>query len=200
MARVVTFEGIEGAGKTLVSHLTARDLVHEGFSVFLSQEPYGIVGEFIRSHILSGQPDRVDSFIQLFLFEAQRADHIRFLRDSSAQTADFIILDRYVDSTTAYQGYGLQLNHEMVEALNRLTAAEFWPEKTFLFDIDPYHAASRVGGRKQRNAWDCGSIRFQQAVRQGFLQIASQYPERVRVIDARKDVDALRQEILRELL
>jgi dTMP kinase len=138
--------------------------------------------------------------MQLFLFEAQRVDHVRFLRDLGAQTADFIILDRYIDSTLAYQGYGLKLSLEVVESLNRLAAAEFWPEKTFLLDIDPHYAALRLGGRKESNAWDLEAFKFQQVVRQGFLQIAAQNPKRVYVIDALMDMGKIRKEILRELL
>lgn len=200
MARILTFEGIEGAGKTLLSHLIAMDLVYGGFSVFLSQEPFGVVGGFIREHLLSDRPDRVEPLMQLFLFEAQRVDHTRFLRDRGAQTADFIILDRYVDSTLAYQGYGLKLGLEVVESLNRLAAAEFWPERTFLLDIDPYLAALRVGEREHGNAWDLGFLKFQQAVRDGFLQIAAQNPKRVYVIDALLDTTEIRQEILSEIL
>lgn len=198
MARVVTFEGVEGAGKTTFANWTAYELFSQGYRVFLSQEPFGAIGAFVRSHLLIRSPDQISPLSQLFLFEASRAEHVRFLRSQGADEADFIILDRSVDSTLAYQGYGLGLDIDLVESLNRMSSAEFWPSKTFLLDLEPQSAAQRILHRHEGNAWDMGQGLFLTAVREGFLRIAENNPDRVIVLNALDSQEIIRERIRQE--
>jgi dTMP kinase len=199
MARVVTFEGVEGAGKTTFAHWAAYELFSQGYEVFLSQEPFGAVGGFVRTHLLAGSPHQIPPLSQLFLFEASRVEHARFLRRRRAAEADFVVLDRFVDSTLAYQGYALGLDIGLIESLNRMSSAEFWPFKTFLLDLDPESAAERVRLRSGGNAWDKGQGAFFKAVREGFLRIAENNPDRVTVINALESQEIIREQLRREL-
>jgi len=104
-----------------------------------------------------------------------------------------------VDSTLAYQGYGLGIEISLIDSLNRMSSAEFWPCKTFLLDLDPKSAAERVRLRSGGNAWDTGQGTFFKAVREGFLRIAENNPDRVTVINALESQEVIRERVRKEL-
>lgn len=193
MGLFITFEGIDGTGKSTQARLLAERLRAEGHEVLMTREPGGAPGaEEIRRLLVSGAPGRWSPESELLLFTAARRDHVeRTIRPALARSA-VVICDRYVDSTRAYQGSaGLR---EMVDTLHGLTIG-LDPDLTLILDMDPALAASRAMARATP-----GEDRFerkgtQEALRAAFLAIAANDPARCHVVDASRTKAAIASDI-----
>lgn len=183
----ITFEGIDGCGKTTQALLTYRHLLARGHQVKLFREPGSTaVAERIRQILLDGRLSMVD-VTELFLYEAARAEiTARELRPVLSK-GHIVLCDRFYDSTTAYQGYGRKLDIRMVRSLHRVAVGDMVPDITFLFDIDLATAYSRRGESPDR--LESQSKAFFKRVRNGFLTIARKERKRVKVIDGAQTVE-----------
>ncbi|MBF0438577.1 MAG: dTMP kinase [Magnetococcales bacterium] len=189
-ARFITFEGGEGAGKTTQIRLLADRLQAAGAGVVVTREPGGcLMAERIRELLVTGQPGDLEMRSELLLILAARIEHIRQRIRPALARGEWVLCDRFSDSTLAYQGYGRGLEREQLEMLNQFALDGLEPERTFLLDIDPAIGLVRAGENRQpiENRFEQEHLAFHQRVRAGFLALAAQHAARIRVIDATLD-------------
>lgn len=181
----VTFEGPEGAGKTTVIAEIAARLSAEGYVPAVTREPgEGEVGQAIRSILLGGAT--IGAECELFLFLADRAQHVgTFIRPALAQ-GKVVLCDRYADSTVVYQGYGRGLSLALLHSWNRFATGGLQPDRTILLDVPPEVGLERL---KKKDRIDSEPVEFHHRVREGFLEEAKLEPTRWAVIDASQPLD-----------
>ena len=181
----ITFEGIDGCGKSTQIKLLSDHLGSTGNEVVLLREPGGtVVGEKIRNVLLDKKNDGMDPVCELLLFEAARAQIVRELIRPALDDGKIVICDRFFDSTYAYQGYARELGAGMVKLLNLTATSGLEPDITFLLDIDPEEALKRRGIRGDGDdRMEALGIGFQQKVRQGYLELAGSF-DRVFKVEA----------------
>jgi dTMP kinase len=185
----LTFEGIDGCGKTTQALLTYRYLHTRGYPVKLFREPGSTaVAERIRDILLDKRVS-ITNVTELLLYEAARAEITARELLPALNKGYFTLCDRFFDSTTAYQGYGRKLDIRMVRALHKIAVGKIIPDVTFLFDVDLKTAFSRRGESLDR--LESQSKAFFNRVRHGFLVIARKERKRVKVIDAARPIDAV---------
>jgi len=196
----ITFEGIEGCGKSTQSKLLFEELIDRGFSVVLTREPGGTeASEEIRKIILKKWKERFTPFAELSLYEAARSLHVENLIKPSLEEGAVVICDRFTDSTLAYQGYGRGLSLELIERLNFEATEGLKPDLTFLLDL-PVEIAFKRLDRKNLDRMESEEISFHERVRKGFLEIARKERSRIVVLDGTKDVEAIFSQVLTTFL
>ncbi len=193
----ITFEGIDGCGKTTQAMLTYKFLIARGEQVKLLREPGSTeVAERIRGILLDKTLD-VGDITELLLYEAARAEITA--REIAPQLAKghIVLCDRFYDSTTAYQGYGRKLNVAMVRSLHRVAVGDLVPDLTLVFDLDLRTAYSRRTGTPDR--LESQPRAFFERVRKGFLEIARKERRRVKVIDAAQPIETVFDDVRKYL-
>ncbi|MBF0152270.1 MAG: dTMP kinase [Magnetococcales bacterium] len=184
--RFITFEGIEGAGKSTQIALLADWLRTQGESVLVTREPGGTpLSERIRALFLGEESGGMLPETELYLVFAARAQHVgEVIRPALAQ-GTWVLCDRFQDSTLAYQGYGRGVNPEVILRLGELAAGGVCPDLTFLLDIAPEAGLERCRQRQSLlTRLDQEELAFHRRVREGFLHLASREPERILLLDA----------------
>ena len=185
----ITFEGADGCGKSTQLNLLAEYLTKKGLEVVVTREPGAKgLGEKIRE-ILLNYDGPVSDRCESFLFLADRAQHIDMIVNPAVEAGKIVLCDRHTDSTVAYQGYGRQLPIDRIKMLNELAVNGRNPDLTFVFDIDVETSMKRVGDDKDR--MESVGKEFHNRVRYGYLEIAKQEPQRVKVLDATKNIDEI---------
>ena len=183
----ITFEGADGCGKTTQSKLVQEYLENSGYEVIWTREPGAKgLGRNIRELLLHYDGE-VAPMCEAFLFLADRAQHIEHLIKPAVDEGKIVICDRHTDSTIAYQGYGRGEDIKQLKYLNSLATGDIKPDLTFVFDVSTEVAQKRVGDEKDR--MESAGLEFHKKVRQGYLEIAKQEPERVKVIDANNNIE-----------
>jgi dTMP kinase len=199
----ITFEGGEGAGKTTqIKRLSAR-LISEGYNVRVTREPGGsIEANALWKVFTDNNGQSWDEIAQAFLVFTTRKLHTEDLIKPSLEAGMVVISDRYTDSTRVYQGIAGGVGMETIEELKTICIGDFEPDLTFVFDIDPQVGLNRVKGQKRQNpdTFEKKNIAFHQNIRKGYLEIASIYKDRCRVIDAACDMDSVERNIWEECL
>jgi dTMP kinase len=198
----ITFEGIDGVGKTTQVQLLTDYLIRNGKDAVVCYEPGATeIGEQIRAILLN--PDNVQMFslTELLLFFASRSQLIQELIIPSLRDGKVVLADRFFDSTLAYQGYGRGIDIQLIERLNAIATQGVTPDITFLLDIDVADAIKRSSHRNHQlmqhsDRMEKESFAFLTKVRQGFLQLASAQPERIKIIDASGSVESTHRKIL----
>lgn len=186
--KFITFEGSEGCGKSTQIHHFVEALQRRGLDIVLTREPGGtVIGEKIR-HLLQYDSDAANltAESELLLFAASRAQLVRELILPALEAGKWVVADRFLDSTTIYQGVGRGLDPEAVRAINEFAVGPALPDLTFLLDLDAAtgHArAVRASGAKEDRI-EAQPLAFFEAVRQGYLALAKTEPDRIAVIDA----------------
>ena len=188
----ITLEGIEGSGKStqiprIVAHLEQR-----GHTCLVTKEPGGTtIGEHIRSILLDPGNSGLDAMAELFLYEADRAQHVSRVIAPALDAGKTVICDRFSDSTVVYQGAARGIEAGLIKRLNDIVQGSRRPDVTFLLDLAPETGLSRAwqqiesGLRQSRETrFEREKIRFHEKVRQGYLALAEDEPDRFRVIDA----------------
>lgn len=189
----ITFEGADGCGKTTQLKLLAEDLKMRGYDVVITREPGAKgLGEKIREILLNYDGD-VSDRCESFLFLADRAQHIDMIVNPAVETGKIVLCDRHTDSSVAYQGYGRGLPVERIKMLNELAVNGRHPDLTIVFDIDVETSMSRVGDEKDR--LESAGMEFFNRVRNGYLEIAKQEPQRVKVLNAAKSIDEIQKDV-----
>jgi len=190
----ITFEGIDGCGKTTQIKLLKEYFEKNNKNVILTREPGAKgLGEKLRE-ILLGYDGEVSSNCESFLFLADRAQHIDILIKPTIENGDIVLCDRHIDSTVAYQGYGRGLDLDRINYLNNLATSGLKPDLTFIFDIDLETSLTRRG--KARDRMESSGDDFFERVRTGYIEIANQEPNRVKLLDGSKSVETIHSEIL----
>jgi dTMP kinase len=199
----ITFEGIDGSGKSTQLRLLGNYLKGLGCEPLLTREPGGTtIGLRLRAALLDAQ-EEVDPLTELLVFAADRAQHVRRILRPALQAGRVVISDRYADATVAYQGAGRGFEPELVKEIVRLATEGLTPDLTLLFDLPVPESTTRTTRRSNvRNKLDRLDIEhrdFHERVREAYLRIAAAEPERVKVIDSSGAVEAT-QDQLRSIL
>ncbi|MEO0764957.1 MAG: dTMP kinase [Pseudomonadota bacterium] len=192
----ISFEGIDGSGKSTQARLLAQHLRTRGHDVVLTREPGGSPGaEEIRALVLQGEPDRWSAETELLLFTAARRDHMERLISPALAAGNIVICDRFADSTRMYQGLSRGDLRASVDVLHTLMIGRE-PDLTILIDMDPAEGLARAKGRQghEERFEDFGTD-LQTAMRTGFLALADEFADRFRVIDGARAPDAIAQDI-----
>ena len=188
----VTFEGLDGSGKTTQAALLAESLREDGVEVVATREPGGTpLGEQIRDLVLHG--DHVAPWAEAALYAASRAQHVEEVIRPALDRGATVVCDRYVDSSVAYQGVGRGLGLDEVLALNLVVVGGLLPDRTVLVEIDPETAAERVGSSGDRIERD--GIALWRRVAHAYRALAEGDPERYVVVDGRRPVAEVAREI-----
>ncbi|NDW44682.1 dTMP kinase [Ruegeria sp. PrR005] len=200
----LTFEGIDGSGKSTQARRLAKALTNLGHQVVLTREPGGSPGaEEIRRLVLEGEPDRWSAETEILLFTAARRDHLERTILPALEAGKIVICDRFADSTRMYQGLSRGDLRQLVDQLHKLMIGRE-PDITLLIDMDPETGLSRAKGRQgtEERFEDFGP-ELQRKMRAGFLELAQEFPNRFHVVDGNRDADRVAQDVsnivLREL-
>jgi dTMP kinase len=191
--KLITFEGVEGAGKTTQLEHAAARLTARGVAVVTAREPGGtVVGEQVRQILLDRENASMTPLAEMFLYLAARAQLVAESVAPALAAGRCVLLDRYVHSTLAYQGYGLGVdlggasaedNLARLRELCRAAVGEAWPDLAVVLDLEPEEGFARLGG-EERDRIEARDLAFHRRVREGFLALAAEEPERVVVVDA----------------
>lgn len=196
--RLITFEGMDGCGKSTQARLLAESLDSKGLDVVLTREPGGSPGaEEIRRLLVEGPPERWSAETEILLFTAARRDHLeRTIRPALARGAT-VISDRFADSTRVYQGADHPELRTLVDRFHDAVIGKD-PDLTFIIDMDPSEALKRGLERNSgEHRFEEMGQGFQDRVREGFRTLASDNPDRCHLIDGDRDVDAIARDISR---
>lgn len=194
----ISFEGIDGSGKSTQVERLGERLKQETFRVLTLRDPGGSdISEQIRQILLESANSRMSSITELLLYEAARAQIVEEKIRPGLWSHDVVIIDRYADSTTAYQGYGRGIDLDIIRKSNEVATGGLHPDLTFFIDIPWEIARSRSGDRVQ-DRLESETEGFFNAVRNGYLAIAADQPERFHVIDGKQSVDTVAQAIYQE--
>jgi len=190
----ITFEGVEGAGKSTQVRMLAERLRGADRHVLVTREPGdGPLGARLRQLVLSPPDDVVvDELAELFIMLADRAQHVSGAIRPALDEGVHVLCDRYVDSSVAYQGYGRGLSVDEIGRMNLLATAGLLPDRTILLDLDP---AAGLARQQDRNRMESEALAFHERVRAGFLEIAAGCPERFIVLDASLSPHVLHEQI-----
>lgn len=188
----ITFEGIEGTGKSTQIALLKEHMQAQGKRVMVTLEPGGSrIGAELRRVLLSLDNRDLTPQAELFLYLADRAQHVAQVVRPALASGAIVLCDRFADSTVAYQGFGRGMDPELLHQLNEVAVDGLWPELTVLLDLDPVIGLKRAVARNhsegKTNAegrFEAESLAFHSRVRQGFLKLAAANPERISIVDA----------------
>ena len=199
MSRFITFEGIDGSGKSTQARLLADYLSGKGTKVFFTKEPgEGKLGEAIRNEILDRRDIDIEPYAELCLFCADRAQHVRELILPKLEDSYTVICDRYYDSTLAYQGSGRGLDPELVFRMAMASSLGVEPDITFFLSIPVEQALLRLRDRgKERNRMDEEPFEFHSRVDEGYRHLIEKGTPRIKVVDAAASPEDIHMEIRR---
>ena len=190
----ITFEGGDGCGKTTQIKLLDEYLRSKGYKTLLTREP-GSKGLGVKlREILLNYDGEVSPVCESFLFLADRAQPVDCIIKPALEEGTIVHCDRHTDSTVAYQGYGRGLDLEQIYRLNKIATSGLKPDLTIVLDVDVETSQKRVGSEKDR--MESAGIEFFERVRNGFLEIAKQEPERVKVVDSTQSIQDIHKQIL----
>ncbi|KJZ20474.1 dTMP kinase [Loktanella sp. S4079] len=198
--KFITFEGIDGSGKSTQSRMFAEFARNQGRDVILTREPGGSPGaEEIRQLVLTGDPDRWSAETEILLFTAARRDHLEKTIEPALREGKTVICDRFADSTRVYQGATRGDLRAMVDSLHSLMISRE-PDLTFIIDMDPAVALERGLARNSgEDRFEDFGLGFQETLRHGFLALAHDHPERCVLIDGNRTADQIASEIAAHL-
>jgi len=192
---LITFEGIDGSGKTTQINALIQRLQEAGMSYRLFREPGGTeIGEKIRDILLDKKNENMLNVTELLLYSASRYQLTVSEIIPALEAGNVVICDRFYDSTTAYQGYGRGIDLDFIYRLNDIATNSVTPDKTFILDIDLEEHRKRLG-KKNLDRLERETLEFHRKVRMGFLKMAEQNPERFIVLDGNQAPDELSKKI-----
>ncbi len=198
--KFITFEGGEGGGKSTQAARMAGYLRGKGLEVIETREPGGTPqGEDLRALLVQGNPDRWSALSELLLLTAARAEHVSRLIGPALAEGKWVICDRFADSTLAYQGIAGDLGLELVEQLQQLAIGASFPDVTFLLDVRAEAGLQRAEKRGGAARFEKKGAAFHQTLRDGFLALANENPQRIVLIDGEDTFDNVWAQIEAEL-
>jgi len=192
--RLITFEGIEGCGKSTLAKELYEYLKSKNYKVIFTREPGGgKLGEKIREILLSNEFE-IPDYSELFLFLASRYEHTKNVIIPKLKEGYIVISDRYMDSTIAYQGYGRKIDLKLLEKLNEIATLGIKPDLTFLIDLPEEISFNRLKD-KILDRIESEEIEFYKRVRFGYIEIARNEPLRFIILDGTMELQALKQKV-----
>ena len=189
----ITFEGADGCGKTTQINLLKDYLENKNYEIITTLEPGGSdIGKKLRQ-ILLHHDGFVSPRAEMFMYLADRAQHIDTVIKNNVEKNKIVLCDRHIDSTVAYQGYGRGEDIEQINLLNEIATEGYKPDLTFVFDVDSEVAQKRVGNVKDR--LESEGLEFHRKIRQGYLELAKKYPNRIKVINSNKTIEEVFEQV-----
>lgn len=207
MGYFITFEGVEGCGKTTQIRLLAKRLAADEVRTTLTREPGGCpIADKIRSILLDAENRALSPLSELLLYAAARAQHVTEVISPALGAGQVVLCDRFSDATVAYQSFGRGIERDTIDNLNRYACQGVTPDLTVLVDCDAAVGLERArrrieatsGPREER--FELEALTFHQRVRSGYLQLASEQPERFIIIDGAASIEAISAAIIRQVL
>lgn len=193
----ITFEGSEGSGKSTQINMLAAYLGQQGYEVLVTREPGGThIGEQVRQCLHDVKNKEMTGAAEVLLYSASRSQLVREVIVPALENGVIVISDRYADSTMAYQGYGRQLDLDALGTITHFATGGLKPDLTILFDIDVEEGLSRrsVGG-EEMNRMDLQEVAFYKRVRNGYMELVKQEPERWVIVDAGRPPDEIQNDV-----
>lgn len=191
----ITFEGADGCGKTTQIELLKEYLDKKNIANILTREPGGSdLGVHLRK-ILLHYENPVSNTAETFLYLADRAQHIEYKIKPALEEGKIVLCDRHTDSTLAYQGYGREQNLDEIKHLNKIATQGLVPDLTIVFDVETEVAQKRLQGEKDR--LEAEGIEFHRKLRKGYLDIAENEPERVKIVNANQSIERVFQDTIK---
>ena len=195
----ITFEGIDGSGKSTQLRLLANFLKQAGCDVLVTREPGGTpVGNRLRAALLDAQGE-VDPLTELLVFAADRAQHVRRVLRPALETSQVVFSDRYADATAAYQGAGRGFSPELISEIIDLATEGLKPDLTLLFDLSVEDSITRTrrraNGKQQGDRLDAETADFHTRVRDAYLRLADSEPERIKVVNTNQPAELTHQRV-----
>jgi dTMP kinase len=208
MGQFITFEGIEGCGKTTQIKRAGEYLTQRGIPFIITEEPGGTpIGRTIREILLNkGSLGEINSETELLLFSAARSQHVRDVIIPALKACRLVLCDRFYDATLAYQGYGRGLDIDFIRAMNAFSSANVKPALTFLLDLPveiglkrAMNRISRIKDGRAEDRFEREDMEFHKRVRTAYLSLAEQDKNRFRIINGTQDIETVHQEICSHL-
>lgn len=198
----ITFEGGEGSGKTTVIEKIKKDLEKLNFTVLKTREPGGSkISEQIRDVILNVENTNMDYMTEALLYAASRRQHLEEIIRPAIKAGKVVICDRYIDSSLAYQGYARGLGVDEVYNLNLVATNGFLPEVTIFIDLDPEVGLERIkNNQREVDRLDLEKINFHEKVREGYLMLASKFPNRFIVVNGNQTREQVYEDVKKIIL
>ena len=192
----ITVEGPDGSGKSTQIKLLSQYLRDNGHNILMTREPGGTpISEDIRRMILDNKNTRMSSVTEALLYSASRAQHVHEKIIPALEKGKVVICDRFVDSSLVYQGIGRNLGVDKIKEINDFATGGIDPDVTLFFDIHPELAFGRRRFRKRKDRLEKENIKFHTEVYNGYLKLSKKFPDRIRVIDATKDINEVFEDI-----
>jgi dTMP kinase len=192
----ITFEGIEGCGKSTQAKKLHDFFLEKKIPAILTREPGGTsVGEKIREILIDEKNIKLEATTEVFLNFAARLEHVEKLIKPALQDNKIVICDRFFDSTYAYQGNAFALDLSSIDYVKKMSIGDFVPDITFLIDVPVYAAFQRINGRAENNRYEKLGFDFHQKVRDGFLNLVKEN-QRIKIIDGTKTSEEIFEEVL----
>jgi len=203
----ITFEGIEGSGKTTQIRHALEFLKQRGKDCIVTREPGGtVIGQKIRAILLDPESSGIDPSTELLLYVADRAEHVNKVVRPALSAGKTVLCDRYFDATVVYQGYARGLDIDLLKNMHKLILNDLKPDITFLLDLSPVAGLSRAWKQIEEGEragietrFEKEAVAFHEKVREGYLGLARQEPERFIVIDAMNNEEQVRKDIIKVL-
>jgi dTMP kinase len=188
----ISFEGIEGTGKSTQAKLLQQSLVGLGYEVILTEEPGGtLISLRIREILLSVDHTNMKPLTELLLYNAARSQHIEEVILPALNRGAVVITDRFTDSTFAYQGYGRGIDPDLLEAIDKIATNGLRPDITMLLDLDVETGLKRNRRINKTDRLELEDVEFHERVRKGYHELAAKEPERIKVLDASSGIEKL---------
>ncbi|MDO7908549.1 dTMP kinase [Paenibacillus sp. JX-17] len=200
--KFITFEGGEGAGKTTMLQRLAGYFEDQHLPYILTREPGGIdISEQIRSIILNPAHTSMDGRTEALLYAAARRQHLVEKVEPALEEGSIVICDRFVDSSLVYQGFARGLGMEEVWSINQFAIDQRMPELTLYLDIEPEAGLARIAAHRghEVDRLDMEGLDFHRKVREGYLLLASRYPERIKVVNADQSIEEVEADLIKQI-
>ena len=203
----ITFEGIEGSGKTTQIKRLATYLQQKGENCIITREPGGTaIGDKIRAILLNPASSDLAPEAELLLYLADRTQHIKQVIQPSLEAGNVVLCDRFYDATMVYQGFARGLNPNLISQLHQIMSIDLRPDITLLLDLTPQEGLKRAWTELKNglragceSRFEAETLAFHEKVRAGYLKLAHQEPHRFCILDAQKDKEQVHQQIIQRL-
>lgn len=197
----ITFEGPDGAGKTTQIQRLGQALEAQGYRILMTREPGGTrISDHIRSLLLDPNNQEMADQAEVLLYAAARAQHVHERIIPALEAGSIVLCDRFIDASMAYQAYGLGIDHHKVRMINDFASSSLVPNRTYMLDISIDTSIQRLEARSREQDQTLDRIEqkemaYHQRVREGFLQIARENPDRVMLVNADREPDIISADI-----
>lgn len=192
---LITFEGADGSGKSTQIKFTEQYLKGLGYNVVITRDPGGTELGLHFREILLNYTGQITDLAEMFIFLADRAQHVELKIKPLLEQGVFVLCDRYIDSTVAYQGYGRGIPIDQVELLNKIATNNTMPDLTLLFNVSTEVGMKRVAKGGSKDRLESEVKEFHQKVSEGYLELARKDPDRFAVIDADKPIEEVKKQV-----